>query len=131
MSGNPAICPTGAFTDTAAAALQQGTPQPLAASGAINPHQPALYYITKAGVAALTLPAPSPGQDDNVVLEFISTTAYAHTLTTPAAGDIQDGNASGYDTVLTFNAKAGASCKLRAYAGVWYVEQEVGSSLTS
>jgi hypothetical protein len=128
---DPGNLPTGVFSPQAATALQQGALAPLAASGAINPHQPGLYVITKAGVAALTLAAPTAGADDNVVIEFISTTAYAHTITTPAAGDIQDGNTSGYDTVMTFNAHIGASCKLRAYNGVWYVEQEIGCALTS
>jgi hypothetical protein len=129
--GNGLVCPTGVFTNQAAVALQQGAPTPLSASGAVNPHQPGLYYITKAGTAALTLAAPTVGADDNVVIEFISTTAHAHTITTPAAGDIQDGNNSGFNTVMTFNAEKGASCKLRAYQGVWYVEQEVGCALSS
>jgi len=128
---NPAVCPTGALTPQAAAAMGQGGPNLLSASGAVNPHQSALYYITKATAALLTLAAPTAGQDDNVVLEFVSTTAAAHTITTPAAGDIQDGNSGGNDTVMTFNAKIGANCKLRAYAGIWYVEAENGCSLTS
>jgi hypothetical protein len=131
MPGNSRVCPTGAFSDTAATALQQGVPQLLPISQPIFAHQPALYYITKPGIAALTLPAPRPGNDDNVVLEFIATTAYAHTITTPAAGDIQDGNAAGYNRVMTFNGKLGANCKLRAYNGVWYVESENGCLLTS
>jgi hypothetical protein len=128
---NAAVCPTGAFTPQAAAACGQGGPVLLSASGAINPHQSATYFITKAGVAALTLAAPTAGADDNVCMDIISTTAYAHTITTPAAGDIQDGNTSGHDTVATFNAEIGANISLRAYAGVWYVQGEVGCSLTS
>lgn len=129
--GNALVCPTGVFSPQAATALQQGAPTPITASGAVSPHQPGIYYITKAGVAALTLAAPTVGIDDNVVIEFISTTANAHTITTPAAGNIQDGNTSGHNTVMTFNADKGANCKMRAYQGTWYVEQEVGCSLTS
>ena len=129
--GNSAVFPLGTLGNIAAAAVGQGAPTPISASGAINPHQSGLYYITKAGVAAMTLAAPTPGADDNVIIEVISTTAHAHTITTPAAGDIQDGNTSGFDTVMTFNAEKGANCKLRAYQGVWYVEQEVGCALSS
>jgi hypothetical protein len=79
----------------------------------------------------LTLAAPTAGTDDGVLLQFFSTTAEAHTITTPAAGDIRDGNTSDHDTVMTFNAHIGASCMLQAYNGVWYVREEIGCSLTS
>jgi hypothetical protein len=130
-SPNALVFPTGVLGLQAANALLQGVANILSASGAINPHQSALYVITKAGVAALTLAAPTAGSDDNVIIEVISTTANAHTITTPAAGNIQDGNTSGHNTVATFNAHIGASIRLRAYNGTWYVEQEVGCSLTS
>ncbi len=128
---NALVFPTGVLGLQAANTLLQGVPNVISASGAINPHQSALYVITKATAAALTLAAPTSGTDDNEILEFISTTAAAHTITTPAAGDIQDGNSSGYNTVMTFNAHKGANCRLRAYQGAWYVESEVGCSLTS
>jgi|SRR5580693_6880171 hypothetical protein len=130
-SPNALVFPTGVLGLQAANALLQGVANVLSASGAINPHQSALYAITKAGVAAMTLAAPTAGTDDNVIIEVFSTTAYAHTITTPAAGDIRDGNTSDHDTVCTFNAHIGANLRLRAYNGVWYVENEVGCSLTS
>src|SRR5580658_6764180 len=111
-SPNALVFPTGVLGLQAANALLQGVANLIAASGAINPHQSALYAITKAGVAALTLAAPTAGSDDNVIIEVISTTANAHTITTPAAGNIQDGNTSGHNTVATFNAHIGASIRL-------------------
>jgi hypothetical protein len=90
----------------------------LSASGAVGPHAPgATYLITKAGVAALTLAAPTVGVDDFTVINLISTTAYAHTLT--ATGLLQTGSAS--VNVATFAAHAGASIRLMAYNGLWYV----------
>lgn len=131
MSTVGPVAPLGTFGQQAANALMAGPFILLTASGAVNPHVPARYIITKAGVAALTLAAPTAGADDGVLLEFTSTTANAHTITTPAAGDIQDGNTSAHNTVLTFNADKGASCLLCAYQGVWYVQSEIGCSLTS
>ena len=129
--GNQLVTPVGVFGQQAAASLLAGPFVALSASGAINPHQPGRYAITKAGVAALTLAAPTAGADDGILIEITSTTAYAHTITTPAAGDIQDGNNNGYDTVMTFNAHKGASCLLCAYQGVWYVQSEIGCALSS
>ncbi len=128
--GNQALTPVGVFSTQAAASLLAGPFVPLAASGAI-PVQPGRYVITKAGTAALTLAAPIAGAQDGVLIEITSLTANAHTITTPNAGDIQDGNASGFNTVMTFNAKKGASCLLCAYQGVWYVQSEIGCALSS
>lgn len=137
-SGNQLLAPSGALTNQALAAMLLGPYIPIAASGAIpmpasssGARQPGKYVITKTGVAALTLAAPVAGADDGVLIEIFSTTAYAHTITTPAAGDIRDGNTSDHDTVMTFNAHIGARCLLEAYQGVWYVREEVGASLTS
>lgn len=80
-----------------------------------------VVYITKAGVAAMTLAAPlagipAAGGNDGQELTIVSTTANAHTVTTPA-------NAiNGANHVLTFAATAGTQVKLMAKGGVWYVE---------
>jgi hypothetical protein len=129
--GNQVNIPTGAFTDRAVAALLGGPYVPITVSGAINPHLPGKYVVIDAAAAALTLGAPTAGADDGVLIEVLSATAYAHTITTPAAGDIRDGNTSDHDTVMTFNAHIGALCILEAYQGVWYVRAEVGCSLSS
>jgi uncharacterized membrane protein YjjP (DUF1212 family) len=92
----------------------------VAASGAL-PLVPGSYFITKAGVAALTLAAPIAGStgagQDGSQLCIYSTTAYAHTLTT--SGLLQTGSAS--VNTATFAAFAGASLTLVAYNGKWLV----------
>ena len=80
-----------------------------------------VVYITKAGVAAMTLAAPasglpSTGGNDAQELTIVSTTAYAHTVTTPS------NVINGANHVLTFTAAAGTQVKLMAKGGVWYVE---------
>ena len=88
------------------------------------------YYINTAGVDAITLIAPVSGsgfgggsggtfpnlagQDDLVVL-FMSTTANAHTITTPS-------NAiNGSLHIATFGAAVGNNITFIAQKGVWYV----------
>ena len=130
-SSNSILTPLGSFGQDAADSLLAGAFNIISASGAIDPHTPAKYVITKAGVAALTLAAPTAVADDGVRIEFISTTAQAHTVTTPAAGDIRDGNSSDHDTVATFAAHIGANFCIEAYNGVWYVTDETAVTLTS
>lgn len=89
----------------------------LAANGAIYPHSPQTYVITKAGVAAMTLAAPTATTDDGVILVVTSSTAFAHTIT--ATGLLKTGAAT--VNVATFAAFAGATVTLMAYQGLWYV----------
>lgn len=103
------------------------SPVTIAASGAVAPHNPAAYIITKAGVAALTLAAPtagaaSAGGDDGDTINLRSSTAFAHTLT--ATGLLQTGSAS--VNTATFAAFAGAGLTLRAYNGKWMVISSIG-----
>lgn len=98
------------------------TTTPLAASGAVNPHSAATYLVTKAGVAALTLAAPTTGVDDGVEIEINSNTANAHTLT--ATGLLNTGSAN--VNLATFAAFAGAGLKLRAQSAKWNVVYQVG-----
>ena len=97
----------------------------LTASGAVSVVG-ATNFITKAGVAALTLAAPVAGStgtgQDGTIITFLSTTAYAHTIT--ATGLLQTGSAS--VNVATFAAYAGASLTLVAYNGKWIVLSAVG-----
>jgi len=92
----------------------------VSASGAVSVVA-ASNFITKAGVAALTLAAPVAGStgsgQDGTQIYFFSTTAYAHTIT--ATGLLQTGSAS--VNVATFAAYAGASLELVAYNGKWLV----------
>jgi hypothetical protein len=114
------LIPLGSLGAAAVAALGGAPFTPITASGAINPHQSANYMITKAGVAAMTLGAPTTGADDGVVIAVYSNTAYAHTVT--ATGLFIDG--SGNVNVLTFAAHAGAACFLTAYQGKWLAQEQ-------
>lgn len=77
-----------------------------------------IIVITKAGVCALTLAAPTLAQN-GIYLNFISTTANAHTLT--ATGLVQDGTTGGPHDLITFAAFAGAGVMLLAYGQKWCV----------
>ena len=94
----------------------------LTTNGAVNAHTTANYVITKAGVLADTLGAPTATTDDGVVIQITSTTANAHTLT--ATGLLNTGTAS--VNLATFAAYAGAGLQLMAYQGAWYVLCSVG-----
>lgn len=117
MSPSPAALYPGVLTNDAIQKLLQGAIPVIAASGAIDPHTANRYAITKAGVAALTLAAPTKTADDGECIEIFSTTAFAHTIT--ATGLLQTGTAS--VNVATFAAQAGASILLQAYQGKWVV----------
>lgn len=120
------IVQTGAFTPQTVQQLLLGDNVLLSASGAINPHQPAKYAITKAGVCALTLAAPTAGADDGVLIQIASETAFAHTVT--ATGLLQDG--SGNVNLGTFAAHAGAILVLEAYQGKWQIKAELGVTIS-
>jgi hypothetical protein len=102
--------------------VYNAVPSVLAASAAITPGLPATYMITVAGVGAFTLAAPTAGVMDGTVIQLVSTTANAHTLT--ATGLLRTGTAS--VNVATFAAQAGAGLTLVAYQGAYYVTASVG-----
>lgn len=85
------------------------------ADGAIS-LKDGVVFITKAGVAALTLADPTDVTDDGKVLHFISKTANAHTVT--IAGGL-NGAGSGAD-VGTFGAAAGNRFSVIAHGGKWW-----------
>lgn len=91
-------------------------------NGAITPGTRATYIITKAGVLAMTLAAPTATTDDGKVITFISSTANAHTLT--ATGLLKTGVAG--VNVATWTNVAGASLTLMAYQALWYVVSSNG-----
>lgn len=80
------------------------------------------YLITKAGVLADTLAAPTAGSQDGIIIQISSTTANAHTLT--ATGLFQCGTAS--VNLATFAAQAGAGLVIMSYNGKWIVLSSVG-----
>ena len=100
----------------------QVLPVALTTNGAIPPHTPQTYVITKAGILADTLAAPTATVDDGVEITVVSTTANAHTIT--ATGLLNVGTAS--VNLATFAANAGAGLTLMAYQGKWYVLCSVG-----
>lgn len=125
---NPKILNYGAFTPPGEQQLESVFEQlqwPLnlvTSSGAINPHLAKNYVITKAGIAVLTLAAPTAGDvqsggDDGLILDFVSATTDQHTIT--ATGLFLDG--AGHVNVATFPANAGGGLRLMAYAGKWIV----------
>lgn len=81
------------------------------------PIQATIFEITKASACAITLPAPSAGAPDGMLVTFLSHTAAAHTVTY-TAGFYADSTSS---DVATFAAKAGASMTIIKYKGAWGV----------
>lgn len=104
---------TGA-TLTSASVIPSLTPQ--AVDGAVT-ITPGIQWITKAGVAALSIAAPS--SQDGVTMTFVSTTANAHVLTFTGA-TLQNG-VTANRTTATLAAVAGASITVVAKGVLWYV----------
>lgn len=113
----------GDTSGTIVAASHKTLFSPLSASAdAIPPHVSASYIITRAGVDAMTLAAPTAVVDDGLAISISSSTANAHTLT--ATGLLQTGSAN--VNVATFAAQPGAGLNLVAYNGKWIVKSSVG-----
>src|SRR3954447_26797760 len=91
-----------------------------AASGAIGIKE-GYSVITKSSAAAvMTLVGPTAGLpaaagDEGKILTIVSTTAQAHTVTTPS------NKVNGASTILTFGAAVANFVQLIAYQGSWYV----------
>jgi hypothetical protein len=99
-----------------------------AASGAIGIKK-GTVLITKATAAALTLALPTAGDaaaggDDGKVLFIMSTTAAAHTVTTPATG------INGASAIATFTSAVGNQITLIAYNGKWYMQSQINITLS-
>lgn len=99
----------------------------LSADGAI-PVRAGTYHITKGSAAALTLAAPVAGQDDGMIINILSETAFAHTVTNSSPGFNNLGAAG---DVATFGAIAAANrlC-LRARNGIWWVIDNLNATIT-
>lgn len=114
-----AAVPQGVFGQEAVRKILSAPPVILLASGAIDPSLANRYLISKTGsLAALTIAAPRAGTDDFMELQFISTTAFQHTLV--STGNFVDG--AGHVNQATWSANAGGSLLLIAYQGKWYVQ---------
>lgn len=86
-------------------------------------------FITKAGVEALTLAlpiagSPSAGGHDGAVLSIVSTTANAHTVTTPANG------VNGTNHIITFSGTLPNSIALTAFNGSWWGTSNTGATIS-
>jgi hypothetical protein len=104
----------------------QGGPIELSGTTDVLNPQTGGNYVVKTGQAnAMTLAAPRAGIDDGVTINVFSDTAFAHTITCPAA-IIAAGVA--LKTVITFPAFRGGGVMLRAYNGVWQI---VGQGFTA
>ena len=89
----------------------------LAGDTSISGSIPGRRLITyNGGALAITLGAPVAGQDDGNLLEILSITAQAHTIT--CTGKLFDG--AGHSNTLTFAAQKGVCAILEAYQGNWY-----------
>ena len=102
--------------------------QAAAANGAISIKE-GTVFLTKAGVAAMTLAVPtagaqSAGGDDGRELTVIDTTGNAHTVTTPSNG------INGNKHIATFGGTTGQFGTLIAYNGVWYLAASSGVTLS-
>jgi hypothetical protein len=103
---------------------QMGITYAIAADGAL-PTGSATVILTKAGVSAMTLAAPSA---DGVVLRVMSFSANAHTITTSDL--IHDGTTGTHDTA-TFAAFQGASITLVGWSGKWLVAANNAVTITT
>lgn len=101
----------------------------VSANGAISvPDHNKTYFITKAGVAAMTLVDPTATTHDGVTLTFIATTANAHTLDNSAgSGFFSSGGAS--KDIGTFGGAIGDYIRVVAYQGKWYLAGSLNVTL--
>jgi len=126
----------GAWVDFAPmSGLDFTSPTPLssiAVNGALSVSSGNYILLTKAGVIALTLAAPTAGVQDGMVITITANNgAYADTLT--ATGLIQTGGAGSPYTTATFGVTTafnGASLTLKSYNGYWYVVSSVNVAFT-
>jgi len=89
-----------------------------AAAGAISLYSHIALVTKSDGAAALTLAVPTATTHDGVVIEVVSTTAQAHTVTATTVG-FNAGDAA--SDVGTFGGAIADKFKFVAYQGEWYV----------
>lgn len=87
------------------------------------------FFVTKAGVAAMTIADPTATTHDGVTLTFVATTANAHTLSNAAgSGFFSSGGAS--KDVATFGGAIGDGFTIIAYQGKWYIDPRGSTNIT-
>lgn len=101
------------------------------ANGAIA-ISPGVIEITKAGVAAMTLAAPTAGGpgtgNDGQRITIVSTTANAHTVT--FTGATLNAGVAAAKTTATFAAFIGAGIEVMAMNAVWIMISSQGVTLS-
>lgn len=85
-----------------------------------------LVFISKGTAANMTLAAPTATTHDGVIIDIVSTTAAAHTITATTIG-FNAGDAA--SDVCTFSAAIGNQLRVVAYQGEWYVLNNIGGTL--
>jgi hypothetical protein len=110
----------GASANFSMMAIQAGS-----ADGAIT-IKDGFVPLTKAGVAAMTLAAPTATTDDGKILRIVATTANAHTVT--QASDGFNGGGASKD-VATFGGAVGDKLVCIAYQGIWYILDSLNITL--
>lgn len=102
----------------------------LSVNGAITvPAYNIHYFLTKAGVAAMTIVDPTATVHDGVTLTFIAATANAHTVDNSAgSGFFSSGGAS--KDVATFGGAIGDGFSIIAYQGKWYIDPRGVTNVT-
>jgi hypothetical protein len=127
---------TGVWVDYAPmSGLDFPSPTPvstIAVNSALSVSSGNYVLITKAGVIALTLTAPTAGVQDGMV---ISITAYngANIDTLTATSLLQNGATGSPYTTATFGVTTnvvGATLTLKAYGGFWFVVSSTGVVLS-
>lgn len=83
-----------------------------------NVHKGTLYILGRSTAQAVTMGAPTAGNDDGLIFEFQSDSAAAHTVT--FTGNTLDSGSAAVASA-TFNANKGACLRVRAYNGRWKV----------
>lgn len=109
---------TFSIPPAAAFALQTGT------TLFPNQHQGGFYMLSAATAMTVTLPAPTAGVDDGIVITFSSDSAVAHVINITNFDTGSDATAS-----FTFNPYKGATLSVAAYNGRWKLLYGNGGSV--
>lgn len=112
-----ALAVAGAISGASVAAAVQNPVELAATNGAIT-SKSGVVMLTKAGVAAMTLAAPTAGTDDGKILHIVAATANAHTVTQTTPGF---GAGGALLDVATFGGAIGDNMTIVAYNGKWYI----------
>jgi hypothetical protein len=139
-TANPFVTETGTSTLTNKTLTSPTLTTPTITGGTLIPRvtdmavdgavtiQSGIVTMSKAGVLALTLAAPTAAQAGTRIT-FISLTDNAHTLTCPT-NTLNDGT-TGINELATFAAFAGACLTVQAHGVLWYVESFSACVITS